>query len=243
MAMPGISKMRSNHRRDIVPELVAKPGRMARRVAAALTMMAAYVVGASLAAGPALASPESEAFIQGTVDDGYVILNSTTLSDEERSAQFRDFMLSLTDMRRIAVFTLGPYVNRAEESEIDDFVEAFTEYAVTVYEDRLSRYRGQTMSVSGSNDRAEDDSVVSAIVYTPNDAIDPNTQSINVAFRVRENADGNPIVIDMQVEGVWLAVSQRADFTSYLQQNNGSVLSLADSLRRQAEGILAGEES
>lgn len=215
----------------------------ARRVAAAFAMMTLCAIGISFAPGSAHASPESQAFIQNTVDRGYEILNSTTLSDEERSTQFYDFMISLTDMRRIAVFTLGPYVNRASESEIDDFVQAFTDYAITVYEDRLSRYAGQTMRVTGSTDRAEDDSVVNAIVYTPNDAIDPNTQSINVAFRVREDADGNAIVIDMQVEGIWIAVSQRADFTSYLQQNNGRVPALTNSLRRQAEEILAQEET
>jgi phospholipid transport system substrate-binding protein len=204
-------------------------------------MMILCTIGVSLAAAPARASAESQAFIQGAVDRGYEILNSTTLSGEERRMQFYDFMISLTDMRRIAVFTLGPYVNRASESEIDEFVQAFTDYAVTVYEDRLSEYTGQAMRVTGSNDRAEDDSVVNAIVYTPNDAISPNRPSINVAFRVREDADGNPIVIDMQVEGVWIAVNQRADFTSYLQQNNGSVPALSNSLRRQAEAILANK--
>ena len=233
--------MRRPHRRDLAPELARRLGPTAHRIAAAFAMMILCAIGVSLAAGPARASAESQAFIQSTVDRGYEILNSTTLSDEERSMQFFDFMVSLTDMRRIAVFTLGPYVNRASESEIEEFVQAFTDYAVIVYEDRLSRYAGQTMRVTGSNDRAEDDSVVNAIVYTPNDAIDPNTLSINVAFRVREDADGNAIVIDMQVEGIWIAVSQRADFTSYLQQNGGSVPTLSNSLQRQAERILSGD--
>lgn len=223
-------------------DLKRRSKRSARKVAAAVGLLAAWAIVDSLAIGPAQASPESEAFVQDTVDDGYVILNNTTLSPEELSAQFREFMLALTDMRRIATFTLGPYVNRAPPAEIDDFVEAFTEYAVTVYEDRLSRYTGQTMVVSGSDDRAEDDSIVTAVVSMANNEIDPNRQMINVGFRVREDVNGNPIVIDMQVEGVWLAVNQRADFTSYLQQNNGSVPALAASLRRQAEQILIGEE-
>ena len=46
-----------------------------------------------------------------------------------------------------------------------------------------------------------------------------------------------PIIIDMQVEGVWVAVTQRADFTSYLQQHGGSVPDLATYLERQARQI------
>ena len=226
IAMLGMKKMRS----------VCFPNSV-HRIAAAFTMVTLCAMGTLLASGSARASAESQAFIQRAVDRGYEILNNTSLSDQERSMQFYDFMVSLTDTRRIALFTLGPYVNRASESEINDFVEAFTDYAVTVYEDRLSRYTGQTMRVTGSTDRAADDSVVNAVVYTPNQAINPNAPSFNVAFRVREDANGNPIIIDMQAEGVWIAVNQRADFTSFLQQNNGSVPALSDSLRRQVERI------
>ncbi len=228
--------MRSTYHLVLAAELVRKPSRATHLIAAAALLIVS-TLGTALVSTPARASVESEAFIQQTVDDGYEILNSTTLSVEDRRIQFQEFMLSLTDMRRIASFTLGPYVNRAPEADVEDFVEAFTDYAVTVYEDRLSRYAGLTMMVVGSNDGAADDSVVNVIVYTPNDEINPNQQSINVAFRVREDANGNLIVIDMQAEGVWLAVSQRADFTSYLQQNNGSVPALSNSLRRQAERI------
>lgn len=228
--MQGMSKMSTTH----FPN-------SARRIAAVIATLMLCAAGTLLDSGPVRASVETEAFIQDTIDRGYEILNSTTMSDEERSAEFYDFMVALTDIRRIALFTLGPYVNRASESDIDDFVDTFTDYAVTVYEDRLSRYTGQTMMVTSSNDRADDDSVVNAVVYTPNDEIDPNTQSFNVAFRVRKDADGDSIIIDMQVEGVWIAVSQRADFTSFLQRNNGSLPALSDSLRRQVDQILNGE--
>jgi len=43
----------------------------------------------------------------------------------------------------------------------------------------------------------------------------------------------------MQVEGVWLALSQRSDFTSFLQQHGGSVAALTDHLHMQAQQIHA----
>ena len=210
---------------------------LSRIVTAAAALALGYAV--LFAAGPAHASPETEAFIQETIDDGYVILNDASLSDDERFNRFREFMLSLTDLRRIATFTLGPYVNRASEAEVNEFVDAFSEYAVTVYEDRLSQYTGQTMRVVGSEDRAGEqlDSVVNATVVDP---ANPNAQPFNVAFRVRSGEQRDMIITDMQVEGVWLAISQRADFTSFLQRNNGSLPALSESLRRQAQQIRAG---
>lgn len=193
---------------------------------AALVMLSAGESKAGAAANPA------EAFVQQNIEKGYSILNSTTLSDEQRREQFRDFMLSLTDARRIGMFTLGPYANRASKEDIDSFIDAFSDYAVVVYESRLSKYKGQTLRVTGSVQRAADDVVVNSDVVNP---ATPNAQPLRAAFRVRKTSDGRPIVTDIQVEGVWLALSQRSDFTGFLQQHGGRVPDLTTDLKRQTE--------
>jgi phospholipid transport system substrate-binding protein len=130
-------------------------------VVAAVAMLGASGVRAAPAADPA------EAFVQENVEKGYGILNSTSLSDEQRRSQFRDFMLSLTDSRRIGMFTLGPYANGASKEDVESFITAFSEYAVAVYESRLSKYKGQTLKVTGSVQRAADDVVVNTDVVNP----------------------------------------------------------------------------
>lgn len=96
---------------------------------------AALLISTHAHAAPA-ANP-AEAFVQQNVDRGYEILNSTTLSNEQRSSQFRNFMLSLTDARRIGMFTLGQYANQASKEDVEAFIAAFTDYAVAVYEFRV----------------------------------------------------------------------------------------------------------
>lgn len=198
---------------------------------AALIMAAAAVLTVSTAK----ASAEAEAFVQQNVDVGYEILNNESLTDEARHAQFHEFLISLTDVRRIGMFTLGQYARGVTPEQTGEFIEAFTDYTVAVYEDRLSQYRGQTLMVTGSIDRAADDSVVNAIVVNPDG---PTPQPIRAAFRVRSDSNGDPIVIDMQIEGIWLAISQRSDFTAFLQQNSLSVLS--EHLRQRTEQIISG---
>jgi phospholipid transport system substrate-binding protein len=203
-----------------------------------LAALAVVAAAALLAAPPAQATPASEAFVQDTINKGYVILNNKALSDAERRQQFKTFMLGLTDLRRIAIFTLGRYANTATPAQVEDFVSAFSDYAVAVYETRLSKYQGQTMKVIGSDDsRGADDSVVNAEVVNP---ATPTARSVRTAFRVRPGAGGKPIITDMQVEGIWVAITQREDFTSYLQQNAGSVPALATHLRAQARGLWGG---
>src|SRR5262249_12402908 len=118
-------------------------------------LVAAVAMLGTVEAAPA-ANP-AEAFVQDNIEKGYEILNSTTLGEQQRRTQFRDFMLSLTDARRIGMFTLGPYANRASKEDIEAFINAFSDYAVAIYESRLSKYKGQTLKVTGSVQRAADD--------------------------------------------------------------------------------------
>lgn len=195
-------------------------------IVAAIAMLSASEIRAAPAANTA------ETFVQENVEKGYAILNSTTLSDEQRRAQFRDFILSLTDLRRIGMFTLGQYANSASKEDIESFINAFSEYAVAIYELRLSKYKGQTLKVTGSAQRAADDVVVNTDVVNPST---PNAQPLKAAFRVRKTSDGRPVVTDIQVEGVWLALSQRSDFTGFLQQHGGRLPDLTTDLQRQAQ--------
>lgn len=195
-------------------------------IVAAIAMLSASELRAAPAANPA------EAFVQENIDKGYTILNSTTLGDDQRRAQFRDFMLSLTDARRIGMFTLGQYANSASKEDIEAFITAFSDYAVAVYESRLSKYKGQTLKVTGSVQRAADDVVVNTDVVNPGT---PNAQPLKAAFRVRKTSEGRPIVTDIQVEGVWLALSQRSDFTGFLQQHGGRLPDLVTDLQRQTQ--------
>jgi phospholipid transport system substrate-binding protein len=198
-----------------------------------LVMLVAIIFSAPVAFAAA-ASP-AETFVQQNIDKGYAILNAS-LSDEQRRAQFRTFMLGLTDTRRIGMFTLGQYANGASKADLDKFTDAFIDYAVAVYESRLSKYKGQTLKVTGSSERATDDVVVNADVVNPNSS---NGQPFKVGFRVRKTSDGRPIITDMQVEGVWLALSQRSDFTGFLQQHGGSLAALTENLHMQAQQIHA----
>lgn len=198
----------------------------------------AVLAAVATSAQPALAqSNPAEAFVQQNVDRGYQILNNQGLSNEQRREQFRSFLLNLTDLHRIGLFTLGQYANTASPADLDAFNKAFEEYAVSTYEARLGKYNGQTLKVTGSQVRAPDDVIVNGIVTPAGGGA--SQQPIHVAFRVRKTPDGRPTITDMQVEGIWLALSERSDFTGFLQQHGGSVSQLADHLRAQADQVRA----
>src|ERR1700761_7160076 len=109
-----------------------------------------------LLAAPLLATPASaagnpaEQFVSDNIHKGLDILNNKTLPPDQKRAQFEQFLMSLTDMKRIAVFTMGNYRRSASPADQEAFDAAFQNYAVAVYQSYFAKYAGQTLKVTGS---------------------------------------------------------------------------------------------
>ena len=196
------------------------------------------VLTMALCAAPAIAVTQAEGFVQQSVDRGYTILNDSSLPADQRHLQFRNFMLGLTDTNRIARFTLGQYAKGASKVELDAFESEFADFELTTYESLLSKFKGLTLKVTGSTELAEDDIVVNVDVVRS--ASVKNVQPIKAAFRLRKTVDDRLIVADIQVEGIWLSLAQRSDFTGFLQQHGGSITALTDQLPGKVRNMAIG---
>jgi len=209
-------------------------------VAGAKALVAACVlaVAAFLTSAPASAGSPAENYVQSNVQRGLQILNNHSIPDVQRRTQFRDFLTGLTDIRRIAVFTLGASKRTASPADVESFVNAFRDYAIAVYEARLTQYSGQTLKVIGSTDRAPGDTIVSTVLVDPS-AKTQGQQPIEVDFRVLSD-NGRFVVIDVSIAGVWLAIEERDQFSAFLEQNNDSVPALVSHLNELTRHIRSG---
>lgn len=208
--------------------LFRMPG-FARRGALGLIVALA---GSLLVAAPALADTPAESFVQANVSKGLTILNNKAENAEERRTQFQSFILGLTDMKRIAKFTLGQYRRTASPQDQDAFAAAFQTYAIAVYQSYFNKYSGQTLRVTGSQERSAGDTIVTTQLIDPNDH--SGQPPLEIDFRVL-NDNGRFVVIDFSVQGVWLAIEERDQFSSFLGQNNGSISTLISHLHELAK--------
>jgi phospholipid transport system substrate-binding protein len=187
-------------------------------------LLAAFALAIPLiAAQQASAATPAETFVSSNVERGLTILNNGSLSTEQKRQQFERFLLSLTDMKRIAMFTLGQYRRGAAESDLDAFASAFQNYAVAVYQSYFARYAGQTLQVTGSTNVGPEDDVVRTVLVDPHDRT--GQQPLEVDFRVKSDT-GRPQVVDFSVGGIWLGQEERDQFTAFLGQNNGDIQAL-----------------
>ena len=144
---------------------------------------------------------------------------------EEVKADFRQRLDELAAVDRVTNFVLGRYRRTANEEELEEFREVFREYAIGVYESELSNYAGQSLEVTGSVERRPGDYVVRSTVSGAN-----MREPVRVAWRVRE-MDGELKVLDAQIQGVWLAQTQRDQITAIIGDAGGDVRAAIDALR------------
>lgn len=194
------------------------------------------IAGAASAAPAAIGARDpAEVFVEQQLKVGYAILTDQTLTEEQRRMKFHDFVLSSTDMQRIALFTLGFYADKSNANELKKFENTYMEHAVVIYSAWLNRYRGEAFTVTGSVRRAPDDVTVNADFIDPSD---PNGPHSRVSFEVRKRSDGRLAICDMRFGGIWLALSERGDFGEFLEHHNGSVAALTGNLQSVARAIV-----
>jgi phospholipid transport system substrate-binding protein len=215
-----------------------RPGIFLMPLARAFAAVWLLVIASALGTGAASAASPAEAYVQQNVQRGLTILNNHGIPDAQRRSEFREFLTSLTDIQRIAVFTLGPARRTASPADVDAFVNAFRDYAVAVYESRLIQYSGQSLRVTGSDEKSADDVVVKTVLVDPNGKTS-GQEPIQVDFRV-VSSNGKFVVIDASIAGVWLAIEERDQFTAFLQQNNGNIPALSAHLEQLANQLRNG---
>lgn len=190
-------------------------------LAALFIAVAFVVVRPAAAAGDA--DPAASAFMQTLGNDAIHELTDPAVPTPERQARFRRLLSEHFDMAAIAKFVLGRYWRTATEAQRAEFQTLFEDFIVGSYSARFSEYRGEAFKVVGSN--AETGGTV--LVHSKIDM--PTSEDIRVDWRLRGRG-ADFAIVDIIVEGVSMAVTQRSEFASVIQ-SRGGVDGLIEALR------------
>ena len=186
------------------------------------TLLAMFAAPLVLAGPAAAAAPNvAESFVDENIHKGLEILRDKRLSTVQRRDQFEGLLLSLVDVRRIALFTLGQYRRSAPPDDVEAFVNAFKNYAAAAYQSYFAKYTAQQLKVIGSTQRSPTDFIVQTNLVDPGSSQQP----AEVDFRGRTDT-GKPVLVDVAYQGIWLSLEQRDQFVAFLGQNNGNVRTL-----------------
>jgi len=165
-----------------------------------------------LAPGTVFAQSPASQFVKLLGDRAIGILRSEGTTLQQREAQFREILSQTFDMPFIGRFVLGRHWPRANAEQQNDYQRLFQDFLVRTYSSRLGGYAGETLVIVAERDGGGRDTVVRTRIDRP--AGPP----IDADWRVRQSDIGFRI-IDVEVAGVSMAITQRAEFDSLVQRN------------------------
>lgn len=169
-----------------------------------------------------------DAFVHSLSSEALDILGNTSTSRNERQSQFENFVDEKFDMRGIGKFVLGKYWSKANPSQQTKYLRLFSKSMVYTYFDLLEEYANRTLTVKSSRVKKTRNGHY-FIVRSEITENDVNKPPVAVDWRVFPVEDGFK-VIDVVIEGVSTAITQRAEYSSVIQNNGGSVQGLIDAL-------------
>lgn len=146
-------------------------------------------------------------FIADLADHAIAILRRTDGTLAQREADFRKILSESFDLKFIGRFVLGRHWRKATEEQRADYQSLFTEWLLKTYSRRLGGYSGETFETISARPVEGGDILVRTRINRP------SGPPIQADWRVRPEPDGMRI-IDIMVEGVSMAVTQRSEFSA-----------------------------
>ncbi len=174
------------------------------------------------------------AFVNKAGQDLVNAINDQRLNQTQRRDKVASILRNAIDIEGTGRFILGRYVRQASPAELQDYLKLFDEIIIRNLSARFGEYRGVKFSLGRSQQRTEEDALVSTLVERP------NTPAFTLDWRVAE-INGQPKVVDVIAEGTSLRLTTRSEYAAVIQRNGGRVAALLDAMRGQIAQLAARE--
>ena len=169
-------------------------------------------------------SIEPDVFVQSTVNRASQIL-SKNISKQEKIEQLKSVAKETVDIRGVGFYSLGPIRNSLNDKQKKMYLNLFEGYFLKSFSSRLSEYTNPKIEVNGKNVINENYTIVNSLLIST-----PDRPEIKIDWRVYTKNPDNPLIRDLIIEGLSLARTQKEEFASILNSNNGDINSLFKTL-------------
>ena len=171
-------------------------------------------------------SIEPDIFVQSTVNRASEAL-SNNLSKEEKIKKLKTIAKETVDIKGIGFYTLGQYRKTLSEDQIKEYAILFEQYFLKSFASRLAEYSNPEIEVIAKEKLNEKYTMVSSKLV----ATDKRPE-IKIDWRIYTKDTENPLIRDLIIEGLSLARTQKEEFSSIIQSNDGSIEALFDTLKK-----------
>jgi phospholipid transport system substrate-binding protein len=169
-------------------------------------------------------SIEPEIFIQSTVNRAASTLGGD-LSKEERIEELKKIAIETVDINGIGLYSLGSHRKNLNKDQLSDYKTMFKEYFLKSFSSRLAEYSNPEIEVLSKNIINKNYTIVlSRLVATE------SRPEVKIEWRVYTKDPNNLLIRDLIIEGLSLARTQKEEFNSIINSNDGNIEALLKSL-------------
>ena len=170
-------------------------------------------------------SSDPKQFIQEIVDEAKKILVATN-TKEFKTKKLSEMALKTVDIRGVAYYTLGKYRKELNEDQMEEYLRLFEKYFLKSFTSRLTDYSDPKIDVLSADVLNPKYTIVKSLLI----ATDKKPE-VNIEWRVYTKNPDKPLIRDLIIEGLSLARTQKEEFASVIESNNGDVTKLFITLK------------
>jgi len=170
-------------------------------------------------------SIEADVFIQSVVNRAAKTL-SGDLTKEQRVEKLKDIARETVDIDGIGRYTLGSYKNEITDSQMKEYKVLFRQYFLKSFSSRLAEYSNPEIEVISKKKLNKNYTMVSSILVSTE-----QRPEVKIDWRVSTKDSNNLLIMNLVIEGLSLARTQKEEFSSIIQSNDGDINALFSTLK------------
>ena len=167
---------------------------------------------------------EPDVFVQSTVNKAAETLSSNA-SIEEKVQTLKDIAKETVDVRGIGFYSLGAHRKGLSKDKLNEYEKVFTEYFLKSFSSRLSEYSNPMIKVNSKKKINDNYTIVSSTLV----ATDTRPE-VKIDWRIYTKNPDNLLIRDLIIEGLSLARTQKEEFSSIINSNDGKIEALIKNL-------------
>ena len=170
-------------------------------------------------------SSDPKQFIQEIVDEAKkVLVDSNT--KEFKTKKLSEMALKTVDIKGVAYYSLGSYRKEFSDEQMKEYLPLFEKYFLKSFTSRLTDYSDPKIEVLSAEVLNPKYTIVKSLLL----ATDKKPE-VNIEWRVYTKNPDKPLIRDLIIEGLSLARTQKEEFASVIETNNGDVSKLFITLK------------
>ena len=169
-------------------------------------------------------SIEPDVFIQSTVNRAAKTL-SGNYNKEERIEKLKEIAKDTVDIRGIGFYSLGKYRKNLSSEQLKKYEELFAEYFLKSFSSRLAEYTNPEIEVDTKKKINENYTIISSRLVSTD-----TRPEVKIEWRVYTKDPNEPLIRDLIIEGLSLARTQKEEFSSIIDSNDGNIDALLKNL-------------